>query len=219
MRWGAKAVLEAICPAMVRVATRMPPGSRSAASIVAAARRAALPMETLARVGNRMIGEPAAGDDDGAGSGGAHGRGGDLRDDDGTENVDRIRRLQMRDARAEQLIRSSHDRVVDDQPWCTFPWYRALIREPSSSGLLASAEIVSIPAPVSAKRSARVSRPSVSRATKVARYPPWAKGLRLPRGPVPRRPTAGDVRRSSRPSPPRRSRRSPMLVSYGLNFW
>ena len=40
-----------ICPAIVSVATRIPSGSKSAPSIVAADRRAALPRETVARVG------------------------------------------------------------------------------------------------------------------------------------------------------------------------
>src|SRR3954469_4414906 len=37
-----------------------------------------------------MIGETAAGDDDGAEAGGSHGRRGDLCDDDGANDVDRI---------------------------------------------------------------------------------------------------------------------------------
>jgi hypothetical protein len=66
-----------------------------------------------------MIGETAAGDDDGAEAGGSHGGGGDLCDDDGTNDVDRVGRLQVGGARAQQLVRSSHDRVVDDEPGCT----------------------------------------------------------------------------------------------------
>src|SRR3984893_18673126 len=59
-----------ICPAIVRVATRMPSGPRSTPSIVAADRRAALPRETVARAGigwsanpppvTTMVPEPAA---------------------------------------------------------------------------------------------------------------------------------------------------------------
>ena len=40
-----------ICPAIVKVATRMPSGPRSAPSMVAADRSAALPRETVARAG------------------------------------------------------------------------------------------------------------------------------------------------------------------------
>jgi len=63
-----------------------------------------------------MIGKPASRDNDGAGAGGSHGRGDDLCDDDGANDIDRVGRLQMGDARAQQLIRSSHDRAVDDEP-------------------------------------------------------------------------------------------------------
>src|ERR1700727_265994 len=52
MRSGSKEVPATICPAIVSVATRMPSGSRSAPSIVAADRRAALPRETVARAGH-----------------------------------------------------------------------------------------------------------------------------------------------------------------------
>jgi hypothetical protein len=34
---------------------------------------------------------------------------------------DRIGRLQVGDARAQQLVRSAHDRVVDDEPRCAIP--------------------------------------------------------------------------------------------------
>ncbi len=64
-----------------------------------------------------MIGKPSSGDNDGAGAGGPHGWSSDLCDDDCTNDVDRISRLQMGDARAQQLIRSSHYRVIDDEPW------------------------------------------------------------------------------------------------------
>jgi hypothetical protein len=49
MRSGSKDVPATICPAIVSVATRIPSGARSAPSIVAADRRAALPRETVAR--------------------------------------------------------------------------------------------------------------------------------------------------------------------------
>ena len=67
---GSKAVPATIWPAIVNVATRMPSGPRSAPSIVAADRSAALPSETVARAGigwsakpppvTMMVPEPAA---------------------------------------------------------------------------------------------------------------------------------------------------------------
>jgi hypothetical protein len=94
---------------------------KSAPSIVAADRRAALPRETVANAGSgwsakpppvtMMVPRPAA----------RMGGSGDLCDDDGTNDVDRVGRLQVGDARAQQLVRSSHDRVVHDQPRCSIP--------------------------------------------------------------------------------------------------
>jgi hypothetical protein len=48
-----------------------------------------------------------------------HGWGGDLCHDDGADDVNRIGRLQVLDARAQEFVRSSHDFVVDDEPGCT----------------------------------------------------------------------------------------------------
>src|ERR1700726_2838339 len=90
---GSKAVPATICPAIVNVATRMPSGSKSAPSMVAADRSAALPREMV-----RMAGAA------------------NLCHDDGADDVNRIGRLQVLDARAQELVRSSHDCVVDDEP-------------------------------------------------------------------------------------------------------
>ena len=46
------------------------------------------------------------------------GGGGDLRHDDGADDVDRIGRLQVLDVRAQELVRSAHDRVVDGESRC-----------------------------------------------------------------------------------------------------
>ena len=46
-----------------------------------------------------MIGKSASCEEDGAVSGGSHGRGGDLRDDNGTNDVNRVRSRQVGDAR------------------------------------------------------------------------------------------------------------------------
>jgi hypothetical protein len=61
-----------------------------------------------------MIGESTPGDDHGAEPGGLHGRGGHLRDNDGADHVDGIGGLQVINSRTQQLIRRTHDRVVDD---------------------------------------------------------------------------------------------------------
>ena len=52
---------------------------------------------------DRMICETATRHDDGAGAGRPHGWGGDLRHDDGADDVNRIGRLQVLDARAQEL--------------------------------------------------------------------------------------------------------------------
>ena len=51
---------------------------------------------------------------DGARTSGAHGWSGDLRQHDGAYDVHRISRLQVFNSRLQELVRSSHDRVVDD---------------------------------------------------------------------------------------------------------
>jgi hypothetical protein len=84
-----------------------------------------LPREAVAMVGIRMMSETGPGDDDGSEAGGSHGGGGDLCDDDGANDVDRIGRLRVGDARAPQLVRGSPDRVVDDEPRCSHPRGRA----------------------------------------------------------------------------------------------
>src|SRR6185369_931337 len=44
---------------------------------------------------DRVVGKAAPGDEDGPEAGGPHGRGGHLRDDDGADDIYRIRRLQV----------------------------------------------------------------------------------------------------------------------------
>src|SRR6202020_604612 len=95
MRVGSKAVPAAICPAIVRVATRMPSRPRSAPSVVAADRRAALPSETVARAGIGGSAKPPPGDDHRAESCRLHRRGGFLGHDYGADDVDRVSLLQM----------------------------------------------------------------------------------------------------------------------------
>jgi hypothetical protein len=65
------------------------------------------------------MGESASHDNDGPGAAGLHGWSRHLCDDDGTNHVYRVGLLQVGDPRAQQLVRSSDDRVVNDEPWCT----------------------------------------------------------------------------------------------------
>src|SRR6202034_4786846 len=67
---------------------------------------------------NRVVGEPAPGDEDGPEARSPHGRGGHLRDDDGADDIYGIRRLQVGDTRAQQPVWSSQDGVVDDDARC-----------------------------------------------------------------------------------------------------
>jgi hypothetical protein len=57
IRSGSNAVPATIRAAVVINTTRLPSGARSAASIVAAGRRAALPRETIAQARNRIVSE------------------------------------------------------------------------------------------------------------------------------------------------------------------
>jgi hypothetical protein len=84
--------------------------------MVAADRSAALPEGNGREGWDRMICESATRHDDGARAGRLHGWGGDLCHDDGADHVNCIGSLQVLDARGQELVRSSHDCVVDDEP-------------------------------------------------------------------------------------------------------
>ena len=64
---------------------------------------------------DRMVCKAATRHDDGAGAGRPHGWGDNLRHDDGADDVNRVGRLQVLDARIQERVRSAHDRVVDDE--------------------------------------------------------------------------------------------------------
>ncbi len=113
---GSKAVPATICPPMVNVATRMTSGRRPGPEHGGGRSERGL-AEGNGREGrDRMIGKTTTRHDDGARAGRPHGRGGGLRHDDGADDVNRIGRLQVLDARGQERVRSSHDSVVDDEP-------------------------------------------------------------------------------------------------------